>query len=89
MAHFGPRSFLPAEYELAHEYTFLNHDVLVQMLESCEEEDVLRLAVTFRNDEDKRSLAESGHVLDWLKASGRRFEFDEVVRRADRLRGQS
>jgi hypothetical protein len=72
--------FLPAQFHLAHDVCFFNHDVLVQLLQSGEECGSFETRIRFRDDADRRSFEEAGDVLSWLAATRRVTEQAEVLR---------
>jgi hypothetical protein len=76
------QTFLPDGFLSAHDFCFLNHDILVELLDSAEKAGVLQLTIPFRDDADRTALERAEHPLDWLAQTGRAEERDEVIRRA-------
>lgn len=76
------RSFLPKHLVDAHNLCFVNHDLLLSLLQSSEEARVFTLTIPITDEMDRTALEAGDHVLDWLAQTGRTNEREAVIRGA-------
>lgn len=67
------KSFLPREFTHGHDFAFLLHDILVELLRSGEEHNIFNTALEFKDDEDRIAFEQAENLFVWLQNS-RRFE---------------
>ena len=72
----------PSCLEQAHNLCFLNHDILVELLRSGEENKLFHQTIAFSSEEDKIKLEESSDVFEWFELTGRKLEHIETLRRS-------
>lgn len=73
-------SLLPEYLDQAHDLCFLNHDILVELLRSGEEERVFFRSIEFTDDQDRELLEECGDIFEWLDRTERKSERNKVLR---------
>lgn len=64
-------SFLPEEFAIAHELSFIIHDVMAQIIKSGEEGNFFTTTIDFENDDESESLEKSDDIFAWLEAENR------------------
>jgi hypothetical protein len=73
--------YIPDELIQAHNLCFLNHDILVELLRSGEQQKVFWQNMPLRDEKDRRELEEAADVFEWLEATGRKEERKLLLRR--------
>lgn len=73
-------SLLPEYLDQAHDLCFLNHDILVELLRSGEEERVFFRTIEFSDDQDRKLLEDLDDIFEWLDRTGRVSERNKVLR---------
>ena len=75
------KTFLPDNLEAAHKLCFLNHDVMVELLRSGEENGTFNHTFRFRDEGDRKEFEASADVFEWLGKTKRESERTELLRR--------
>jgi hypothetical protein len=73
-------SLLPSCYNLGHDLCFLNHDILVQLLVSGEEQCVFKENIVFKDAVDREEFENAEHIFEWLDSTERVEEKAKVLR---------
>lgn len=73
-------SFLPEEFAIAHELSFIIHDVMAQIIKSGEEGNFFTTTIDFENDDESESLKNSDDIFAWLEAENRFSDRAKVLK---------
>lgn len=72
--------FLPPEFVAAHTFSFVLHDIMVEVLRSGEEHGIFNTIVKFDDESDKRAFEQSVDVFDWLDSKQKLTERADILR---------
>lgn len=70
--------FLPENFDLAHEFCFAIHDIMLQVIKSGEEGDFFRTKIDLAEGE-AQELEEMKNVFDWLEGKGRYEDRAQII----------
>lgn len=73
--------YIPEELIQAHNLCFMNHDILVELLRSGEQQKVFWQNMPLRDETDRKGLEEASDVFEWLETTGRIEERKLLLRR--------
>ncbi len=74
-------TLLPSYLLPAHEFCFLNHDILVELLRSGEESKIFSQLFEFANENDKTQFDSATDVFDWFEKTDRTKDRSEFLKR--------
>ncbi len=74
------KTFLPDYLQPAHDLCLLNHDILVELLQSGESHGVFLSHFKLSDDSEREALQNSSNILEWLENSDRVSERARLVR---------
>ncbi|MGC1495442.1 MAG: hypothetical protein WA790_06510 [Sulfitobacter sp.] len=70
---------VPKRYWEDHEFCFYIHDLILHLTKVAEAIGAGTITVSFRDDDDRRSLLEADNPIDWLGATGRTQEEKRAI----------
>ncbi|MGZ8302930.1 MAG: hypothetical protein ACXW2U_10135 [Telluria sp.] len=63
--------FLPAEFNVAHDFCFLVHDILAQFVVSGEASEVFTTEIAVEDAENIEAFSSGADIFEWLESTGR------------------
>lgn len=74
-----PNTRLPEAFYLAHEFSFIMHDVMLTLLKSGVEQRAFYTAIDFKDEADRASFNASDDIFAWLQEQGRGDDLENIL----------
>jgi hypothetical protein len=69
---------IPEKYQNAHNLCFILHDIMTQIIVSGEKANAFAVKVNL-SEEEKRSISDEEHIIDWLKKNDRIEDKNKII----------
>lgn len=69
---------IPEKYQNAHNLCFILHDIMTQIIVSGEKANAFTVEVNL-SEEEKKSISDEGHIIDWLKKNDRIEDKNKII----------